>query len=89
MTTRQGGGALAKRRRGVTSLLMRAEHGHATEARDFALEGGCILCGGDLQVRVTTGGARTVCVSCRWISRPHMRKTEDGVHVVHPAGLIG
>jgi len=68
---------------------MRAEHGHAIETKDFSLEGGCILCGGDLQVRVTAEGARTLCMSCRWISRPHMRKSGDGVHVIHPAGLIG
>ncbi len=64
---------------------------HATETadtRDFSLEGGCILCGGDLVVRVSPGRARTVCKACRWISRPHMRREEDGVHVVHPAGLL-
>ncbi len=59
-----------------------------TESKDFSLEGGCILCGGDLAVRVSPGRARTVCKSCRWISRPHMRREEDGVHVVHPAGLL-
>jgi hypothetical protein len=59
-----------------------------TDARDFSLEGGCILCGGDLAVRVSPGRARTVCKSCRWISRPHMSREEDGVHVVHPAGLL-
>ncbi len=58
------------------------------ERRDFSLEGGCILCGGDLAVRVTAGAARTVCRSCRWISRPHMRHGENGVHVIHPAGGI-
>jgi hypothetical protein len=68
---------------------MRVHAHHPTESGDFSLEGGCILCGGDLQVRVTPGGARTVCMSCRWISRPHMRREDDGVHVVHPAGLVG
>jgi len=38
---------------------------------------------------VTPLGAVTVCLACRWVSRPHMRKTDDGVHVVHPAGLVG
>lgn len=60
----------------------------ASESKDFSLEGGCILCGGDLSVRVSPGRARTVCKSCRWISRPHMEREEDGVHVVHPAGLL-
>ncbi len=67
-------------------------HAHATdatEARDFSLEGACILCGGDLAVRVSPGRARTVCKTCRWISRPHLRREEDGVLVVHPAGLLG
>lgn len=54
--------------------------------REFSLEGGCILCGGDLEVRITAGGACSLCRSCRWISRPHMRRGEDGVHVMHPAG---
>jgi hypothetical protein len=53
---------------------------------EFSLPGGCILCGGDLDVRVTASGARSVCKSCRWISRPHMRRGEDGVEVIHPAG---
>jgi hypothetical protein len=70
---------------------MRAQQGHHRdgEARDFSLEGGCILCGGDLAVRVTAEGARTVCMACRWFSRPHMRRSDDGVHVTHPAGLVG
>lgn len=59
-----------------------------TPSKDFSLEGGCILCGGDLAVRLTPGRARTVCKACRWISRPHMKRDEDGVHVVHPAGLL-
>jgi hypothetical protein len=60
---------------------------HATDSKDFSLEGGCILCGGDLAVRMSPGRARTVCKACRWISRPHLRREEDGVHVIHPAGL--
>jgi len=60
----------------------------ASDGRDFSLQGGCILCGGDLQVRLTAGTARSVCMSCHWISRPHMRRGEDGVHVIHPAGGV-
>jgi len=59
-----------------------------TPSKDFSLEGGCILCGGDLAVRLTPGRARTVCKACRWISHPHMRREEDGIRVVHPAGLL-
>jgi hypothetical protein len=67
---------------------MRAEHTHHAETKDFSLEEGCILCGGVLHVRLTPSGARTVCKACRWISHPHMRREDDGVHVAHPAGLV-
>ncbi|HEY6097808.1 MAG TPA: hypothetical protein VIW03_00165 [Anaeromyxobacter sp.] len=67
-------------------------HAEATETieadggREFSLPGGCILCGGDLEVRLSAGTARTVCRACRWISRPHLRRGEHGVDVIHPAG---
>ena len=54
-------------------------------AQDLRLPNGCILCGGDLEVRVSAGVARSVCKDCRWFSRPHMQRQEDGIHVVHPA----
>jgi hypothetical protein len=54
--------------------------------KDLRLPNGCILCGGDLEVRVTEGAARSFCARCRWISRPHMQRHEDGIHIVHPAG---
>ena len=61
----------------------------ATETtRDLDLPGGCILCGGDLSIRITAGGARSVCSTCRWISRPHMKREDGAVHVIHPAGLL-
>jgi hypothetical protein len=59
-----------------------------TGTRDFALEGGCLLCGGDLQVRVGPAGAATFCMTCRWISHPHMQRADGGIAVTHPAGLI-
>jgi hypothetical protein len=55
--------------------------------RDVKLEQGCILCGGPLELRVSTSGVRTYCRACRWISSPTMERDERGeVHVVHPAG---
>jgi hypothetical protein len=66
-----------------------SQHIESADPRDFSLEGGCLLCGGDLAVRISAGSARTVCPVCRWISHPHMRRDDEGVHVVHPAGLIG
>ncbi len=55
------------------------------ETRDLRLPNGCILCGGELAVRVSGGTARSVCQRCRWISKPHMHREDDGIHVVHPA----
>lgn len=60
----------------------------ASGSRDFSLDHGCLLCGGALAVKLTPGRARTVCIPCRWISRPHLKRGEGGVHVVHPAGLV-
>ena len=53
--------------------------------RDIRIPEGCILCGGDLVVRLTPDGAGSVCLSCHWISRPHMTREDGTVHVVHPA----
>ncbi len=58
----------------------------AEDLRDLRLPNGCILCGGDLEVRISGAIARSVCTACRWISRPHMQRHGDGIHVVHPAG---
>lgn len=60
----------------------------ATGPRDFSLEEACLLCGGDLEVRLTAGSARTYCARCRWISRPHVSRGENGLNVFHPAGLV-
>jgi hypothetical protein len=56
------------------------------ELRDLELENGCILCGGDLVLRVTASGARSICRACRWISKPQMQRHGDGhFQVTHPA----
>ncbi len=55
------------------------------ETRDITIPAGCMLCGGDLAVRMTATEARSVCPACRWISRPHLRREEGGVVVTHPA----
>ena len=40
------------------------------KAADFTLSGGCLLCSGDLKVRVSEAGAFTFCLHCHWISNP-------------------
>ena len=63
-------------------------HDDASEQRrDLSLEGGCILCGGDLDVRITPAGAASVCLACRWISHPHMKREDGAVRVVDGIGI--
>jgi hypothetical protein len=59
----------------------------APEPQEITLPGGCMLCGGDLVLKVHLGGtAGSVCRACHWISRPHMHREDGAVHVTHPAG---
>ncbi len=60
---------------------------HATATRDLTLEAACLICGGDLEVRLTAGTARTFCSRCRWLSKPHLHRSGDGVQMVHPTAL--
>lgn len=57
------------------------------ETQDVSLPGGCLLCGGDLSLRITETGAQTFCRSCRWISRAIVHRDGQTVHIVHP-GLV-
>ncbi len=54
-------------------------------ARDFDLPGACVVCDGDLAVRVNGGSARTVCRRCGWFSTPSFHSHGQGVHLLHPA----
>lgn len=57
------------------------------QVTDLTLPGGCILCGGDLPVRVTSEGAASCCKACRWIARPRVVFTKEGIQVAYqPAG---
>jgi hypothetical protein len=57
------------------------------QVADFKIEDGCFLCGGELAVRVTPDGATTVCRTCQWFARPHVKVGADGVTVSYsPAG---
>jgi hypothetical protein len=48
---------------------------------DFTIPEGCMLCGGDLPVRVTERGAQSVCKSCGWFAKPVLTVTHDGFKV--------
>jgi hypothetical protein len=56
----------------------------ADEVREFTLSGGCVVCGGSIDVRVTPGSIRGYCAPCGWISRPLLWQSDGRVSIVHP-----
>lgn len=56
--------------------------------KDFTLPEGCLVCGGDLPVRVTaSNGAHAVCKSCGWFSRPVLTVKKQGLEVGYRSAL--
>jgi len=55
---------------------------------DVELERGCLLCGGPISLRVVGSTAATYCRSCHWISRPHLHRHGDGVHLFHTSRMM-
>ena len=56
------------------------------EEREFTIPEGCPVCAADLPVRVTASGAMSACRHCRWIGRPTLTVTHQGLKVsVAPA----
>lgn len=51
------------------------------DRKEFTLPEGCLVCGGDLPIRVTAAGAYAVCKSCGWFSRPVLTVKKDGLEV--------
>jgi hypothetical protein len=54
------------------------------DVREFTLNGGCVVCGGSIDVRVTPGSIRGYCAPCGWISRPLLWQSNGQVSIVHP-----
>jgi hypothetical protein len=62
--------------------MMKSAPVERDQAAEFVLAGGCMLCAGDIHVKVTpNGGAYTCCGSCRWISHPSIEMGKDGLQV--------
>ena len=56
-------------------------------ASEMKIPAGCILCGGDLTLKVTPAGARSCCPACRWFSSPKVEVGQGGLSVHYlPAG---
>ena len=42
-----------------------------------------MLCGGDLELKVTGKVARSYCKSCHWVGRPEVTATFNGLKVTY------
>jgi len=63
---------------------MNASEAVVEDVRDFKLRGGCVVCGGEMDVRLSPGGCRGYCATCSWISRPLIWQANGEVSVIHP-----
>ncbi len=50
---------------------------------EMTLRSACLFCGGDLQLRVSPGVARTYCPTCHVILKPKVAWTGEGFSVDH------
>ncbi len=58
------------------------------QATELVLAGACMVCNGDLTVKITPAGAASVSPHCRWIARPELSMEKSGLEMrYHPAGL--
>ncbi len=65
---------------------MNADTVAEVQGTEFTLPEGCLVCSGDLQIRVTPGaGAQGICLSCRSFSKPRVSMTHRGLKVLYAA----
>jgi hypothetical protein len=53
----------------------------ADRLTEVSLEHACPFCQGQLELRLSPEGARTVCATCQTINRAEVRRTKDGLAV--------
>ena len=54
---------------------------------EVALPEGCPLCGGEMKMRLSSGGAWSCCNACHWLTQPLIRKGPNGLLVEYTATL--
>ena len=52
---------------------------------EFTLPEGCLMCGGEVSIRATPGGAASYCAHCHWLSRPRVRVKDNGLEISYAA----
>ncbi|MEW6435398.1 MAG: hypothetical protein AB1730_28210 [Myxococcota bacterium] len=48
---------------------------------ELTLTAACVMCGGDVQLRVSPDGARTYCPTCHVIAKPKVFFSPHGFHL--------
>jgi hypothetical protein len=62
-------------------MTTNAEVETGEQSKEFTVDEGCILCGGEISFRVTPAGAYSCCVPCRWLARPEVAVGKSGLRV--------
>jgi hypothetical protein len=58
-----------------------------TEVKETTLPEACMVCGGDLALKVSPGrGASSYCKSCHWFGKPEVTATATGLKVTYKPG---
>ena len=55
---------------------------------DFTLPEGCVLCGGEVNIRATPAGAHSYCPHCRHLSRPQLRMKKDSLELIYATAAL-
>jgi hypothetical protein len=53
------------------------------ETAETTLPGACVLCGGDVELKVTRSVARSYCKTCHWVGKPEVTVTHGGLKVAY------
>ena len=69
----------------MTMVGVEVEAGRGTE---LVVPGGCLVCDGDLHVRLTPEGAWGYCSHCRWLTQAELRMEQDGLHLSHAIAIM-
>lgn len=53
------------------------------QGTELSVPGGCLVCEGELRVRLTHGAVWGYCERCRWLTQAEVRMEKDGLHLSH------
>jgi hypothetical protein len=57
--------------------------------KEFTLPDGCMVCGGAVTIRNTTGGgSHSYCPHCHWLSRTRLRMHKGGLEIAYATQAV-